>query len=81
MHESLILLPNINQIMNVHVQGNYEENSNRKPCLLLKSEINTETETNFQNLQIYWFFFGIKNVRVGGKILGSIGNTHFFWPN
>jgi hypothetical protein len=28
-----------------------------------------------------YFFFGIKNVRVGGKILGSIGNTHiFFWP-
>ena len=23
-------------------------------------------------------FFGIKNVRVGGKILGSIGNTHIF---
>jgi hypothetical protein len=30
------------------------------------------------------FFFGIKNVRVGGKILGSVGRseTHinFFWP-
>jgi hypothetical protein len=25
------------------------------------------------------FFFGIKNVRVGGKILGSIGNTHIFF--
>jgi hypothetical protein len=23
-------------------------------------------------------FFGMKNVRVGGKILGSIGNTHIF---
>jgi hypothetical protein len=30
------------------------------------------------------FFFGITNVRVGGKILGSVGRseTHifFFWP-
>jgi hypothetical protein len=25
------------------------------------------------------FFFGIKNVRVGSKILGSIGNTYFFF--
>jgi hypothetical protein len=24
------------------------------------------------------FFFGIKNVRIGSKILGSIGNTYFF---
>jgi hypothetical protein len=57
-----------------NVQGN-EEN-----CL--KSETNTETETNFQILPIY-FFFGIKNVRVGGKILGSVdrSETHlfFFW--
>jgi hypothetical protein len=28
-----------------------------------------------------FFFFGIENVRVGSKILVSIGNTHiFFWP-
>jgi hypothetical protein len=28
------------------------------------------------------FFFGIKNVRIGDKILGSIGSTHiFFLPN
>jgi hypothetical protein len=39
---------------------------------LLKSETNTETETNFRILPIY-FFFGIKNVRVGSKILGSVG--------
>ena len=45
--------------------------------LLLKLETNTETETNFQILLIY-FFFRIKNVRVSR----SIGNTHiFFWPN
>ena len=25
------------------------------------------------------FFFGIKNLRVSGKILGSIGNTHIFF--
>jgi hypothetical protein len=47
---------------------------------LLKSEM----ETNFRILPIY-FFFGIQNVRVGGKILGSVGRleTHifFFWPN
>jgi hypothetical protein len=44
---------------------------------LLKSETNTKTEANFRILQIY-FFFGIKNVRVGR----SIGNTYiyFFWP-
>ena len=42
--------------------------------LLLKSETNTETETNFRILPIY-FFFGIKNVRVGQ----SIGNTHIFF--
>jgi hypothetical protein len=35
---------------------------------LLKSEM----ETNFRILPIY-FFFGIQNVRVGGKILGSVG--------
>ena len=27
----------------------------------------------------FFFFFGIKNVRVGGNILGSIGNTYFFF--
>ena len=42
--------------------------------LLLKSETNTETETNFRILLIY-FFFGIKNVRVGQ----SIGYIHFFF--
>ena len=26
-----------------------------------------------------FFFLGIKNVRIGGKILGSIGNTHLFF--
>jgi hypothetical protein len=36
-------------------------------CLLLKLETNTETEMNFRILLIY-FFFGMKNVRVGGKI-------------
>jgi hypothetical protein len=47
--------------------------------LLLKSETNKETETNFQILPIY-FFFGIKNVRIGGKILGLVGRseTHIF---
>jgi hypothetical protein len=47
---------------------------------LLKSETNTETGKNFQILPIY-FFFGIKNVRVGGKILGSVDRleTHLFF--
>jgi hypothetical protein len=46
---------------------------------LLKSETNTETDTNFRILPIY-FFLGIKNVRVGGKILGSVGRSeaHIF---
>jgi hypothetical protein len=44
------------------------------------TEINTETETNFRILPIY-FFFGITNVNVGGKILLSVGrkHTHFFF--
>jgi hypothetical protein len=63
-----------------NVQGNEENSVNIATVkrLLLNSETNTETETNFRILTIY-FFFGIKNVRVGGKILGSIGNTHFFF--
>ena len=52
----------------------------RKWRKLLKSETNTETETNFRILPIY-FFFGITIVRVGGKILGSVGRseTHMFF--
>ena len=46
----------------------------RKWRKLLKSE----TEMNFRILSIY-SFFGMKNVRVGGKILGPIGNTHIFF--
>ena len=47
--------------------------------LLLKSETNKETETNFRILSIY-FFFDIKNVRIGGNILGLVGRseTHIF---
>jgi hypothetical protein len=47
--------------------------------LLLKSETNKETETNFRILPIYFFFY-IKNVRIGGKILGLVGRseTHIF---
>ena len=43
----------------------------RKWRKLLKSETNMETETNFQILRIYFFYFGIKNVRV------SRLETHF----
>jgi hypothetical protein len=39
----------------------------------------------FPDFADLFFFFGIKNVRVGGKILGSVGRpeTHifFFGPN
>ena len=28
---------------------------------------------------LFFFFFGIKNVMVGGKILGSIGSTPIFF--
>ena len=47
--------------------------------LLLKSETNKETETNFRILPIY-FIFGIKNVRISGKILGLVSRleTHIF---
>jgi hypothetical protein len=46
----------------------------RKWRKLLKSETNTETETNFRILSIYYFFFfGIKNVRVDRK------HTFFFF--
>jgi hypothetical protein len=68
-----------------NVQGNEENSVNIATVkrLLLNSETNTETETNFRILPIY-FFFVIKNVRVGSKILGSVGRseTHifFFWP-
>jgi hypothetical protein len=45
--------------------------------LLLKSETNTEMETNFRILPIYFFWH--KNVRVAVKLEGrSIGNTYFF---
>jgi hypothetical protein len=52
----------------------------RKWTKLLKSETNTETETNFRILQIF-IFFGIKNVRVDGKMLGSVGRSekHIFF--
>jgi hypothetical protein len=40
--------------------------------LLLKSETNTETETNLR-IFAYLFFFGIKNVRVGRS------ETHIFF--
>jgi len=67
---TMFLVPNIDQMYR------------RK---LLKLETNTETETNFRILTIYFFFFGIKNVRVGGKILESVGrsetNLFLFWPN
>ena len=33
----------------------------------------------FPDFDDLFFFFGIKNVRVGGKILGSVGNTHILF--
>ena len=48
--------------------------------LLLKSETNTETETNFRICRSI-FFSGIQNVRVGCKISESVGRseTHIFF--
>ena len=62
-----------------NVQGNEENSVNIATVkhLLLNSETNTETETNFWILPIY-FFFGIKNVRVGGKILESVGRSETY---
>ena len=45
----------------------------KHPSNVQGNEENTEMETNFRILPIY-FFFGIKNVRVGR----SIGNTPNF---
>ena len=43
-------------------------------------EVGNKHRNGDEFLDFSIFFFGIKNVRVGGKILGSIGNTHiFFW--
>ena len=49
----------------------------RKWRKLLKSETNTESEMNFRILPIY-FFFGIKSVRVCGKILWSVGRSETY---
>ena len=71
----------------LNVQGNEENSVNiaTVKCLLLNSETNTDTETNFRILPSIYFFFGIKNVRVSSKILGSVGRseTHIFYflPN
>jgi transposase len=46
--------------------------------LLLKSETNIETEMNFWILPIC-YFFGIENVRVGDKILGSVDQKPIFF--
>ena len=44
---------------------------------------NGDEFSDFADL-FFFFFFGIKNVRVGGKILGLVGqsetHTYFFWP-
>ena len=64
-----------------NVQGNEENSVNIATVkhLLLNSE--TNTETNFRILLIYFFFFGIKNVGVGGNILGSVdrSETHILF--
>ena len=68
-----------------NVQGNEENSINIATVkrLLLNSETNTETETNFWIWRSI-FFFGIKNVRVGGKILGSVVRSEtqifYIWP-
>ena len=68
MHESLILVPNIDQMYKD------EDNSNRKPCLLLKSETNTKTETNFRILPTYYLFW---HKKCYGR---SETHIFFFWP-
>ena len=69
-----------------NVQGNEENSVNIATVqrLLLNSETNTEMETNFWILPIYFLIFGIKNVMVGDRILGSVDRkcTYIlFWPN
>ena len=49
--------------------------------LLLKSETNTESGDKFPDFADLLFFLALKNVRVGGKFLGSVGRseTHIFF--
>ena len=66
----MFLVPNIDQI--------YKEMKKIKTGNQSVVEIGDE----FPDFADLFFFFGMKNVRVGGKILGSggsIGNTHIFF--
>ena len=52
------------------------QTENRVYCWSPKQTRNGDKFSDFADLL---FFFGVKNVRVGGKILGSIENTHVFF--
>ena len=45
----------------------------------MKKIVEVGNGDEFPDFADLFFFFGIKNVRVGGNILGSIGNTYFFF--
>ena len=62
----MFLVPNIDQM--------YKE---------IKKIVEVGNRDEFQDFAdlFFFFFFGIKNVRVGGKILGSVGRseTHIYF--
>ena len=61
-----------------NVQGNEENCVNIASQASIVEFGNGDEFPDFVDL----FFFGIKNVRVYGKILGSVDrkHTYFFWP-
>ena len=65
----MFLVPNIDQI--------YKEMKKIKTGNQSVDEIGDE----FPDFVDLFFFFGMKNVRVGGKILGSVGRseTHIYF--
>jgi hypothetical protein len=68
----MFLVPNIDQI--------YKEMKKIKTGNQSVVEIGDEFP-DFADLFFFFFFFGMKNVRVGGKILGSVGRseTHIYF--
>ena len=88
--ESLILVPNINQMykeMKKIQTGNqslinpFQLSAYQKASVSQQSSVYCWSQ-KWRRISGFWrsiIFFGIKNVRVGCKNLGSIGNTHFIF--
>jgi hypothetical protein len=85
-HETFCIYEKKVETVKVYNLTNINRTNNHLSLQLIKAKkkymcVSAETETNFWILPIYFFFFGIKNVRVGGKILRSVGRseTHIFF--